>query len=205
MADAQSNSSGKPTPDLNQLLKDIGLDAGKGAPLPPVERWEPDNCGDIGMEIRADGSWWHEGGRIGRDKLVKLFSRILRKDSDGRTYLVTPHEKVLVHVHDAPFLAVRVDRLGAPGPDQILTFVTNLGDVALAGPDCPLRVDTDPATDQPAPYVLVRGRLEAKLTRAVFHDLAAMVVASPHDGGASLGVWSQGAFFPIGPAGEDTA
>ncbi|MCA8898985.1 MAG: DUF1285 domain-containing protein, partial [Hyphomonas sp.] len=89
------------------------------------------------MEIRADGSWWHEGGRINRERLVKLFSRILRKDEDGKTYLVTPYEKVIVHVEDAPFLAVRVDRAGEPGPGQTLAFLTNLGDLTLAGPEAP--------------------------------------------------------------------
>ena len=81
----------------------------------------PFTCGirkhsaDIQMQIRADGSWWHEGSRIKRERLVKLFSRILRKDPDGQIYLVTPYEKVIVHVEDAPFVAVRVDRVGTPG------------------------------------------------------------------------------------------
>lgn len=119
---------------LEDTLKAI-LPEGKFAgPLPPVEQWNPARSADIGMEIRADGSWWHEGGRINRERLVKLFARILRKDADGTTWLVTPHEKVIVQVADAPFLAVRVDRAGAPGPEQELKFVTNLGDETLAGP-----------------------------------------------------------------------
>ena len=65
--------------------------------------------GDIGLEIRRDGSWWQNGVRFSRDKLVRLFSTILRKDSDGY-YLVTPHEKVVVKVEDAPFVGVRADR-----------------------------------------------------------------------------------------------
>ncbi|MCB9963253.1 MAG: DUF1285 domain-containing protein [Hyphomonas sp.] len=151
------------------------------------------------MEIRADGSWWHEGGRINRERLVKLFSRILRKDEDGKTYLVTPYEKVIVHVEDAPFLAVRVDRAGEPGPGQTLAFLTNLGDLTLAGPEAPVRVETDPVTGEPSPYVLVRGRLEAKLTRPAFYELVEMAEEAP-DGSGLLGVWSQGAFFPIGAA-----
>ncbi|MBA4339276.1 MAG: DUF1285 domain-containing protein [Hyphomonas sp.] len=151
------------------------------------------------MEIRADGSWWHEGGRITRERLVKLFSRILRKDEDGVTYLVTPYERVTVKVEDAPFLAIRVDRTGDPGPDQALTFLTNLDYQTTAGPDAALRVETDPATGEPSPYVLVRGRLEAKLTRPVFYELVDMAVSAP-DGTDCLGVWSQGVFFPLGPA-----
>jgi hypothetical protein len=182
---------------LEDTLKAI-LPEGKFAgPLPPVHLWNPEKTTDIRMEIRADGSWWHEDGRITRERMVKLFSRILRKDEDGVTYLVTPYEKVIVHVEDAPFLAVRVDRTGAPGPDQYLTFTTNLDYETIAGPDAPLRVETDAATGEPAPYVLVRGRLEAKLTRPVFYELVDIAVPAP-DGTDRLGVWSRGVFFPLG-------
>jgi hypothetical protein len=153
------------------------------------------------MEIRSDGSWWHEGRIIGREKLVKLFSTILRKDLDGETYLVTPYEKIIVRVEDAPFLAIRVDRAGAPGPDQVLAFTTNLGDVTLAGPEAFLRVNTHAETLEPAPYVTVRARLEAKLTRPCFYELVEMAVPNRVDEGQTLGVWSQGRFFEIGPAG----
>lgn len=184
---------------LEDTLKAI-LPEGKFAgPLPPVHLWNPERCTDIAMEIRADGSWWHEGGRITRERLVLLFSRILRKDADGVTYLVTPYEKVIVHVADAPFLAINVTQAGEPGPGQQLTFRTNLGYETTAGPDVPIRVETDAATGEPAPYVLVRGRLEAKLTRPAFYDLVDMAVPAP-DGTNRLGVWSQGLFFPLGPA-----
>src|SRR6516162_8222423 len=83
---------------------------GGGAPkrrgLPPVHLWNPPNAGEIDIVIRKDGGWVHEGGVIGREALVRLFSTILRKDPDG-TYLVTPHEKLRVRVEDAPFVAVR--------------------------------------------------------------------------------------------------
>ncbi|MFN7178829.1 DUF1285 domain-containing protein [Hyphomonas sp.] len=184
---------------LEDTLKAILPEGKFGGPLPPVEQWNPVRSADIGMEIRADGSWWHEGGRINRERLVKLFARILRKDADGKVWLVTPHEKVIVKVEDAPFLAVRVDRAGAPGPEQELKFVTNLGDETLAGPEAPLRVETDAATGEPAPYVLVRGRLEAKLTRPAFYELVSMAVPSADDPDV-LGVWSRGVFFTLGPA-----
>ncbi len=184
---------------VEDTLKAILPDGKLSGPLPPVELWNPAQCGDIDMVIRADGTWWHEGTEIKRERLVRLFSRILRKDADGCTYLVTPYEKVIVHVEDAPFTAVRVDRTGTPGPGQVLTFQTNLGDVTVAGPDIPLRVEVNAATGAPAPYVRVRGRLEAKLTRPVFYELADIAEPSSHDP-AMLGVWSQGTFFPLGPA-----
>jgi len=183
---------------VEETLKAIGPEGKFGAELPPVETWNPPGVKDIGMEIRADGSWWHEGGEIKRDRLVKLFARILRRDEDGQTFLVTPYEKVIVHVEDAPFIAVRLDRLGEAGRNQTLGFVTSLGDVTLAGPDRPIRVETDPETGAPSPYVLVRGRLEAKIARAPFYELVDMAEPAP-DGSDQLGVWSQGHFFLLGP------
>ncbi|MEL6259178.1 MAG: DUF1285 domain-containing protein [Pseudomonadota bacterium] len=186
---------------VEATLRAIMGEDGDGRKLPPVHLWNPEHCGDIGLEIRSDGSWWHEGVRFTREKLVRLFSTILRKDDDGRTYLVTPYEKVIVHVADAPFLATRLDRAGETARDQTLVFTTNVGDYVVAGPDTPLRIETDPLTLEPSPYVLVRGRLEAKLTRPVFYELANVAVPNPNNSGATLGVWSGGAFFDVGPAG----
>jgi len=191
-------SSDNSIPSLEQVLAEIVPDPNDASKLPPVHLWNPDNCGDIGMEIRADGSWWHEGTRIGREKLVRLFSTILRKDEDGSTWLVTPYEKVVVHVEDAPFLAIRVDVVRPGESDQALVFTTNVNDGTVAGAEHPLRVETDPETLEPSPYVHVRGRLEAKLTRPVFYELAAHAVPNP-DGSDTMGVWSRGAFFLIGP------
>ena len=199
MAEQNVNSSATTTISLEETLKAILPDGKVDGKLPPVHLWNPERSADINMEIRADGSWWHEGDPINRERLVKLFSRILRKDEDGSVWLVTPYEKVIVHVADAPFLAVRVERAGEAGPQQTLAFVTNLGNVTLAGPDAPLRVETDPETGEPSPYVLVRGQLEAKLARSVFYELANMAEPAP-DGSDMLGVWSQGVFFPLGPA-----
>lgn len=143
--------------------------AGKGAP--PVEAWSPEFCGDIDMTIRADGSWTYLGTPIRREALVRLFSTVLRKDADGKTYLVTPVERLGITVEDAPFLAVEMSRETREG-EPTLTFRTNVGDVVEAGPDAPMRFAVDPASRGFTPYVLVRGRLEAKLTRALAFELA---------------------------------
>ena len=62
----------------------------------------------------------------------------MRKDEDGKTYLVTPVEKVGIRVADAPFVAVEMNVAGE-GDGQVLTFRTNVGDVVEAGPEHPLR------------------------------------------------------------------
>jgi uncharacterized protein len=185
--------------DAMQSLMKAAAAASGAQGYPPVERWNPAYCGEMDMVIRRDGSWWHEGTRIGRERMVRLFARILRKDADGETYLVTPVEKIRIKVEAAPFLAVAVERSGE-GRGQTLAFRTNMDDAVIAGPDHPVRVAAGP-DGAPDPYVLIRGRLEAQITRAAFYDLAAMAVpGEDRHGQAVMGVWSQGVFFALGPA-----
>jgi hypothetical protein len=160
-----------------------------------VHLWNPASCGAIDIVIRRDGVWLHEGSPIGRKELVRLFSTVLRKDPDGY-WLVTPVEKLRIEVEDAPFRAVRVDRR-----DGALVFTTDVGDEVAAGPDDPLRVETDPVTGEPHPYVHVRRGLEARIERPVFYELVELAEERDGGDGPQLGVTSNGAFFPLGPAG----
>lgn len=171
--------------------------AGKG--LPPVERWNPDFCGDLDMEIRADGTWFYLGTPIGRMPLVQLFSTVLRKDADGKTYLVTPVEKVGIRVVDAPFVAVEMNATGA-GDDQVITFRTNVGDVVEVGPDRPLRFVDEDSTGGLKPYVLVRGRLEALVARPVMYELVGHGEEIMVDGRLMFAVRSRREIYPIMPA-----
>mgnify|MGYP003693630191 CR=1 FL=1 len=41
--------------------------------------------------------------------LVKLFASVLRRETDGRYWLVTPAERGRIEVEDVPFLAVALD------------------------------------------------------------------------------------------------
>ncbi|WP_292291852.1 DUF1285 domain-containing protein [Mesorhizobium sp.] len=171
--------------------------AGKGPA--PVERWNPDFCGDLDMEIRADGTWFYLGTPIGRMPLVQLFSTVLRKDADGKTYLVTPVERVGIRVVDAPFVAVEMDVSGA-GDDQVITFRTNVGDVVEAGPGHALRFVDEEATGGLKPYVLVRGRLEALVARPVMYELVEHGEEIDIDGRTMFAVRSRGEVYPIMPA-----
>ena len=104
--------------DMAGLQAMLSRATGDGKGLPPVERWNPEYCGEIDMEIRADGTWFYLGTPIGRAPLVRLFSTVLRKDEDGETYLVTPVEKIGIRVEDAHFLAVEM-HVDDPGPNQV--------------------------------------------------------------------------------------
>ena len=148
------------------------------------------------MRIARDGTWFYLGTPIGRPELVRLFSTILKKE-EGKYYLVTPVEKVGITVEDAPFVAVDFERTGQ-GTDQVLTFTTNVGDKAAAGPDHPIRVERASETGEPSPYVLVRANLEALIDRKSFYRL--VEIGAHHEGW--FGLWSSGAFFPVIPSSE---
>lgn len=199
---AEAESAG-PSKGLAALEKSAREAGARGAP--PVEKWNPDYCGDLDIRIASDGSWHYLGTPIGRQRLVRLFASVLRKDEDGGTYLVTPVEKIGITVDDAPFLAVEMAVEGA-GESQEISFRTNVDDLVTAGPDHPLRFEDEPSTEGVKPYVLVRGRLEALVTRALLYDLVELAEEAEINGEKRLGVWSGGRFFPMsGGSARDEA
>jgi hypothetical protein len=171
-----------------------------GRGLPPVHLWHPAHCGDIDIVIKKSGLWFHEGTPIGREALVRLFSTVLRKDPDGY-HLVTPVEKMRIEVEDAPFVAIRLDAITDDDGRPLLRFTTNVGDVTDAGPDNPIRVEADPETQEPRPYVHVRRGLEALILRPVFYELSELGEERDRPEGPTLCVQSAGAWFPICPPG----
>jgi hypothetical protein len=164
--------------------------------LPPVHLWDPPFCGDLDMRIARDGSWYYEGSRIERFGLARLFSTILKLEN-GKYYLVTPVEKVGITVEDAPFVAVDFTAEGARRA-QVLTFETNMGERVVAGPENPIRVERDPETGEPSPYVHVRSGLEALIDRKSFYRLVEL--GAHHE--EWFGLWSAGAFFRAIPSRE---
>ncbi len=170
--------------------------------LPPVERWTPARVGEIDIVIKSDGTWFHEGAPIARARLVRLFSTILMREGDDH-FLVTPAEKLKITVEDAPFLAVLMKTEGE-GDGRRLSFTTNMGDVAAAGPHHQLAFRASRGGDI-APYIDVRRGLEARIARAVYYDLVALGERRHMEGGDVFGVWSNGVFFPFGPAAGDNA
>jgi hypothetical protein len=195
MAKAMSTES-LTTPSADSLAASARAVAKHGRGLPPVQDWNPPFCGDLDMRIARDGTWFYQGTPITRTALVRLFSTILRRDGDDY-FLVTPVEKVGITVDDAPFVAVDVQAEGA-GQDQTLRFETNVGDHVTAGPDHPIRVERDPETGEPSPYVLVRANLEALIDRKSFYRLVEIGDCSA----GWFGLWSGGAFFRIIPEDE---
>ena len=85
--------------------------------------------------------------------------------------------------------AVRVDRV----ENGDLAFTTDVGDVVVADADHPIRVEAG-ADGQPAPCILVRAGLEARIARPVFYELVEMAEREGHQ----LRVRSGGRWWSLG-------
>lgn len=158
--------------------------------LPPVAQWNPPHCGDSGMRIARDGTWFHEGAPIRRPAMVRLFASLLRREPDGQHVLVTPVEKLDIAVEDAPFLAVEARSEGA-GRDRRIAFRLNTDEPVVAGPDHQLHLI------EGRPYLTVRAGLEAAIVRPVYYELAELAL---EEGAAPPGLWSDGVFFSLDAA-----
>ncbi len=177
---------------LEEIIKQV-----KGQSFPPVDKWNPDFCGDIDMRIAVDGTWFYMGTPIGREKMVKLFASVLRKDDDGKTYLVTPVEKIGITVEDAPFVVTKMNMVDSH-KGRHLHFITNVGDEVIVGAEHPLWVVDNAEKTEPRPYVRVRGRLDALISRSVFYELAEYAVAKILNGNEAFFVESAGQFYRLG-------
>ena len=184
------------TADSNRIqgLSELISAQSKGK-RPPVEDWNPPYCGNIELAIRSDGTWSYQDSPIHRTALVKLFASVLRREEDGRHYLVTPVEKYDVAVADAPFLAVEMEVSGSE-TQQELIFRTNVDDIVRCGPENPIRFVEEPNSGGLKPYIRVRGRLDALVTRAVYYDLVELAQPEPETDD-TLWLWSGGERFAL--------
>lgn len=174
--------------DLLSLARDLSNEDEGPGDL-PVERWHPEHCGSMDLVIRSDGTWVHEGEPILRASLVRLFSRVLRRDDDGYV-LVTPAEKLSIQVEDVPFLAVDFERTS-----DGIAFRTNVGDVVTADAAHPIEMRASEAAGTSVPYIRVRGALDARLARPAYYRLVDEAREAP-DG--TLSIESGGQRFALG-------
>jgi hypothetical protein len=159
--------------------------------LPPVDKWNPQNCGHSEMRIARDGTWYHRGSPINRPAMVRLFSTVLRRDADGTHVLVTPVEKLEIEVETTAFRALEMQSEGR-GEGRTIALKLDSGDAVIVGSANPLKlVETGQG---PSPRVEVRHGLEAELSRAIYYELAEIAL---EEGSDPPGVWSGGHFFPL--------
>ena len=159
--------------------------------LPPVEKWNPEHCGNSDMRIARDGTWFHQGKPIRRPEMVRLFSTILRREADGSHVLVTPVEKLVIEVESTAFRAIELVSHGE-GESRRIALKLDNGEALVLGADHPLRLV--PSGSGPSPRVVVRHGLEAELSRPIYYELAEIALS---EGSRPPGVWSEGQFFPL--------
>ena len=165
-----------------------------GRTLPPVEQWHPDHCGNSEMVIHRDGRWTYRGEPIEREAMLRLFSTVLRREPDGSFVLVTPAERLVIEVESTPFRAVAMTSEGN-GKDRRIALEIDRADALILGAAHPL-ILLETARG-PSPRVLVRGELEAELSRPLYYELAEVALAEAND---PPGIWSDGCFFTLGEA-----
>lgn len=164
--------------------------------LPPVQSWNPELSGDIDIRIDREGRWFHEGGEISRQTMVRLFSSILKREDDDY-FLVTPVEKWRIQVDVAPFLMVSMRQVEEEGSAGVV-LTSNVGNDVLLSVAHPFWLETD-ADGNPLPLVMVRGNLPGLVNRNVFYELVEL--ASPHRNSAGEQEWcfqSAGKSFSLG-------
>lgn len=164
--------------------------------LPPVEKWNPDFCGDMELVIKRNGEWHYQESPIGRKRLVKLFSTVLKKEKDDY-FLVTPVEKLGIKVEDAPFLVIKM-AIEQTEIGQVIRFTDNCDNQVLLTKDNPLWVEQDPKTGEPSPYISIRKNLNGLIHRNVFYELVEIAEEKMIDDQKHLGVMSAGEFFSLG-------
>ncbi|AZZ92960.1 DUF1285 domain-containing protein [Hahella sp. KA22] len=173
------------------------LAAISSAKRPPVESWNPTVEVSVDIKIQRDGKWFYQGNPIERTALVKLFASVLRKEGSDY-FLVTPVEKARIEVEDAPFVITAMERYKNDADQPCIMLTTNLDESVLVSEEHPLRVNIDPITEEPSPYVLVRSGMEALIGRNVFYQLADLAEERVVHDVAVYGVESAGRVFKLG-------
>jgi hypothetical protein len=182
--------------DLGKLTSAVEQTTDGKRKLPPVHLWNPPFCGDIDIRIACNGNWFHEGSLIRRAPLVCLLSSILKKENE-EYFLVTPVEKMRIQVEDAPFLVIALQAQIKDGQSQIV-FRTLTDDTVPLDVDHPLRVQTDPVSGEPRPYVQIRGGMEGLIHRPVFYDLVERAEECTLNNALHMVVRSYGEVFDLG-------
>lgn len=175
--------------DLGAFQQQI---SSQNAALPPVDKWNPDFCGDIDIQIKHDGSWFYMGTPIGRQPLVKLFASVLKRE-DENYFLVTPVEKVGIQVEDVPFIITQWQK-----EDNKLVLTTSTGHDLIVGSKNPVQIFADNKTGALLPYALVRKNLWARLHQNVFYQLTELGEEQALDGKRHLTLASGDYRFSLG-------
>ena len=151
--------------------------ASKSSSAPPVEQWNPPYCGEIDLQIHANGDWYYGGTIFKRLALVKLFASVMRKEETAQGdhyFLVTPVEKVKITVEDAPFILSQWRWLDEQ--QSVMEVETTLGDCFVLDSERQFSFAEDGSI-----YVNIRGNLQAKVHRNVYYQWAELATSVASD------------------------
>lgn len=167
--------------------------------LPPVEEWEPAYCGEMDLVIKANGEWWHEQTPIGRKKLYKLFSTIIKK-TDDEYFLVTPVEKIKIQVEWQPFVIIDFQIVKVNGV-ACYEFIDNCENKRLLSKLDQLSFSS--FQQQSLPIINIRRNLFASFSRSCYYRLIEQADSVELDGCITIQIQSNGHTFNLGIVRED--
>lgn len=207
---------------LSQYLKTTA-GVREGRTIPPLEKWNPQSVTDMDLVIKANGEWWHEGGRVTRESLVSLFASILWKEEDNgitEYFLKTPVQKIRIQVEDVPLMINDVGIINE-GDDSWLEFTTTTGDVVRLDDEHLITLKAYNSKDNSSttnkinsatntedgqgvtietpvrPYMAVRNNLTALISRNTFYHLTEIGELSESDGETILTLRSGGKSYQL--------
>jgi hypothetical protein len=186
-------------PSSENILQQISGHTSQSS-LPPVELWNPDFCGDMNMQIKSNGDWWHEGTPIGRKKLFKLFSTIIKKEDDDY-FLVTPVEKIGIKVEWKPFVIIDFD-VKEINSKSVFQFTDNCDNVILL--EKPNQLELSLFKDEKLPIINVRRNLYASFTRSCYYRLIDTAEPVEKNGITVIKIKSNGHDFILGEFNESS-
>jgi len=181
---------------LSRLI--VGADGKAPKSLPPLEKWNPPYCGEMDLLIKSNGEWWHEGIRMTREPLIKLFATVLwREDNDY--FLKSPVEKIKIRVEDAPLLVVDVEQVTDEGQTYI-RCTTKTGDQVIAGDEHPIEMRSfeHEGVIEIRPYIRIRRNLDALIHRNAFYHLINWSAEQATDNGQAMLLQSGNSQFILG-------
>jgi len=145
---------------LQKQISDAGNEADQ-ASMPPVDKWNPDFCGNMNLVIKRSGQWWHEGTPFTRAALIKLLASVLKKEGDDY-FLVTPEEKIGIQVEDVPFVVINDEN-----NNSRITVHTQTGDTVTISEQHPIELRL--FEGNLVPYCNIRRNLWARIHQNVLY------------------------------------
>jgi len=162
----------------------------QGDKIPPVELWNPDYCGEMDLQIKANGDWYYSGTIFKRISLVKLLSSVLKKE-EGEYFLVTPVEKIKITVDDAPFVLTQWH--WQDENKKIMMVSNNVGDEFVLDANHPISLNANGEL-----YITVRRDLLAKVHRNVYYQWIDLAKETKTEKGTELIFTSGSCQFSLG-------